>query len=130
MFRSTLRRLAEAPQHTIHSNPYKAQKEWPPDFTKLHPKYQFRLERRYRRRAKLRYSRPWWTKTVKLAASGSSFCKCPSGLSNYSWLLTTRKVILVYGVLFMDWGEMAGRDVKPFEGVSHALCGLHGIGLR
>ncbi|KAF6240688.1 hypothetical protein HO173_001360 [Letharia columbiana] len=93
-----MRRLAEAPQHTIHNNPYKAQKEWPPDFTKLHPKYQFRLERRYRRRAKLRYSRPRWTKAVKLAASGSSF------------------FILVYGVLFMDWGEMAGRDVKPFEG--------------
>ncbi|CAD6594207.1 MAG: hypothetical protein ASARMPRED_008842 [Alectoria sarmentosa] len=99
MFRSTMRRLGEAPQLTIRNNPYKAQKEWPPDFTKLNPKYQFRLERRYRRRAKLRYSRPQWTKAVKLAASGSSF------------------LILVYGVLFMDWGEMAGRDVKPFEGI-------------
>lgn len=98
MFRSTLRRLHKVPRLTARNNPYKAQKEWPPDFTKLHPKYQFRLERRYRRRSKLRYSRPWWTKSVKLAASGSSF------------------FILVYGVLFMDWGEMAGRDVKPFEG--------------
>lgn len=26
-------------------------------------------------------------------------------------------VVLIYGVLFMDWGEMAGRDVKPFAGV-------------
>jgi len=25
--------------------------------------------------------------------------------------------ILVYGVLFMDWGEMPGRDEKPFAGV-------------
>lgn len=25
--------------------------------------------------------------------------------------------VLVYGVLFMDWGEMAGRQVAPFAGV-------------
>ena len=25
--------------------------------------------------------------------------------------------MLVYGVLFLDWGEMAGRDTKPFAGV-------------
>ena len=122
MFRPTLRRLAEAPRLTLNANPYKAQKEWPPDFTKLHPKHQFRLERRYRRRAKLRYSRPRWTKAVKLAASGSSFCQCSSGLSNYFCLLIARAVILVYGVLFMDWGEMAGRDVKPFEEVRPTLC--------
>lgn len=30
-------------------------------------------------------------------------------------------VVLVYGVLFMDWGEMAGRDVKPFAGVCIAI---------
>ena len=75
MFRSSLTRLAEASQPPFLTNPYKAQKEWPPDFTKLHTKYQFHLERKYRRRAKLRYARPRWTKAVKIAASGSSLCK-------------------------------------------------------
>ena len=37
-------------------------------------------------------------------------------------LLIAHLGILVYGVLFMDWGEMAGREVKPFEGVDHIPC--------
>ena len=73
MFRSKAKQLSEAPKLTIRNNPYKARKQWPPDFSKLHPRYQFRLERRYRRRAKLRYSRPGWVRGVKLAANGSVF---------------------------------------------------------
>ena len=100
MLRPSFRRLSSAlPKLTIHNNPYKAQKQWPPDFTKLHPKHQFRFERKYRRRAKLKWARPRWVKGVKLAAWGSSL------------------FVLVYGVLFLDWGEMAGRDTKPFTGV-------------
>ncbi|CAL8580424.1 hypothetical protein XPA_006151 [Xanthoria parietina] len=67
-------------------NPYKARKPWPPDFSKLDPKYQFRLERRYRRRTKLKWIRPRWVKGVKLAQWGI----CGS--------------VFVYGILFMDWG--------------------------
>ena len=26
-------------------------------------------------------------------------------------------VVLVYGVLFMDWSEFAGREIDPFTGV-------------
>ncbi|KAL8826436.1 MAG: hypothetical protein Q9170_007404 [Blastenia crenularia] len=48
-------------------NPYKARKPWPPDFSKLDHKYQFRLERRYRRRTKLKWERPGWIRGVKLA---------------------------------------------------------------
>ncbi|KAK3173061.1 hypothetical protein OEA41_006390 [Lepraria neglecta] len=100
MLRPSFRRLSSAlPKLTIHNNPYKAQKQWPPDFTKLHPKHQFRFERKYRRRAKLKWARPRWVKGVKLAAWGSCL------------------FVLVYGVLFMDWGEMAGRDTKPFAGI-------------
>jgi hypothetical protein len=49
------------------TNPYKAQRTWPPDFARMDPKNQFRLERKYRRRSKLAYARPRWTKGVKLA---------------------------------------------------------------
>ena len=40
-------------------------------------------------------------------------------------ILITRIVILLYGVLFMDWGEMAGTNGKPFEGVSHTCLMDH-----
>ena len=79
MLRASLKRLAEAgPKLTLHNNPYKAQKQWPPDFSKLHPKHQFRFERKYRRRSKLKWERPRWVKGVKLAAWGSSLCVNPS----------------------------------------------------
>lgn len=51
----------------LAANPYKAKRTWPPDFDKLDHRYQFRLEKRYRRRAKLKYVRPTWTKVTKLA---------------------------------------------------------------
>ena len=73
MFRATLLRAAEASLGAIKtpiSNPYKAQKQWPPDFAKINPKHQFRLERRYRRRAKLKYARPQWMKYTKLLQWG------------------------------------------------------------
>jgi hypothetical protein len=47
---------------------------WPPDMTKLSPKHQFRLERKYRRRAALKYARPKWTKATKLAQGGAIAC--------------------------------------------------------
>lgn len=56
-------------------NRYKARKPWPPDFSKLDTKYQFRLERRYRRRSKLKWTRPGWIKGVKLAQWGICLCK-------------------------------------------------------
>ena len=68
MFRSTLQRMAKAPRLTVHNNPYKAQKDWPPDFSKLNPRAQFRLEKKYRRRAKLRYLPDGWVRKVKLAS--------------------------------------------------------------
>lgn len=56
-------------------NRYKARKPWPPDFSKLDLKYQFRLERRYRRRSQLKWTRPGWIKGVKLAQWGICLCK-------------------------------------------------------
>ncbi len=51
---------------TATTNPYRARKIWPPDFTTLHPKHQFHFEKTYRRRAKLKYTRPGWIKGTKV----------------------------------------------------------------
>lgn len=68
-------------QFNFENNPYKAKKIWPPDFSKLPPKYQFRLEKRYRRRAKLAWARPQWTKFTKLAQYGLSICTLTRSVS-------------------------------------------------
>lgn len=57
--------------YPLENNPYRAKRHWPPDFSQLSDKHQFRLERRYRRRTKLKWARPRWTKGVKLAQWGS-----------------------------------------------------------
>ncbi|OCK75380.1 hypothetical protein K432DRAFT_362204 [Lepidopterella palustris CBS 459.81] len=97
MLQTLIRRSSEAPRpgFNFETNPYKAKRIWPPDFSKLSPKHQFRLERRYRRRAKLAWARPRWTKAVKLAQWGSGI------------------FVLTYGVLFMDWG----REDTPFRSI-------------
>jgi len=78
MFQATLSRAAQASSSAVRTainNPYKAQKQWPPDFTKLSTKHQFRFERRYRRRAKLKWARPRWMKITKIAQWGLPSCK-------------------------------------------------------
>ncbi|OBW65654.1 hypothetical protein D6C84_03462 [Aureobasidium pullulans] len=87
MFQTLIRRAAAAPKFDFARNPYKSKRTWPPDFTKLSQKHQFRLERRYRRRAKLKWARPTWTKFVKLS----------------TW--ATISFVVVYGVLFMETDE-------------------------
>ena len=57
--------------YNFKTNPYHAKRTWPPDFSQLSAKHQFRLERRYRRRTKLKWARPGWTKGVKLAQWGA-----------------------------------------------------------
>ena len=152
MFKSTVQRLAitrgpppqqparlaidplKLPRLTIHNNPFRAKKEWPPDFSKLHPKHQFRFEKRYRRRAKLRYLPPNWVRGVKIAANSSVVCSCAlfpfpdfSSHGHGDWGLEILLidccgliVVLVFAIFFMDWGDMVGLDgeTPPFEGVS------------
>lgn len=75
MLPSAIRRAIPTKQaYDIYANPYKAKKLWPPDFSQLTQKHQFRLERRYRRRAKLKWARPGWTKATKLAQMGTIGC--------------------------------------------------------
>jgi len=64
---------------------YKARHPWPPDFSLLSQKDQFRLERRYRRRSKLKWARPRLQKAVTLAQWG--------GIA----------FVVTYGVFIADW---------------------------
>ncbi|EMR70960.1 hypothetical protein UCREL1_2008 [Eutypa lata UCREL1] len=89
MFPTFLRRLADKPliSSTIRNTQvsaaaglpntrFKLKKVWPPDFSKLSEKEQFRFERRYKRRIKLATARPRWDKIVKLAQLSSITCEC------------------------------------------------------
>ncbi|PGH02076.1 hypothetical protein GX51_04889 [Blastomyces parvus] len=89
---STSTSSSETPS-TVYINPHRAKRIWPPDISKLSPKQQFRLERKYRRRAKLKWARPTWTKWTKLV----------------QWAIIG--YVLVYCVMFMDLGEKA----NPFQ---------------
>ena len=113
MLPTLVRRAAASSKATfdIYSNPYRAKRQWPPDFTKLTAKHQFRLERRYRRRAKLKWARPRWTKGVKFAQWGG--CLCKKGPGTQIACANKQIVVLIYGVFIMDWAD----DKTPFKGV-------------
>ncbi|KAJ5759151.1 hypothetical protein N7520_006307 [Penicillium odoratum] len=78
---------------------YPPKRQWPPDMSKLSPKHQFRLERKYRRRAALKYARPKFIKMVTLA----------------QWVIIG--FVAVYAILFMNW------DTKgtPFDGIRESF---------
>lgn len=110
-----LQALQQKPELGNYLNPYRAKRSWPPDFTKLTPKHQFRLERRYKRRVKLKWARPRWTKAVKIMQLGSvvGMENLPYGLVEEAKRLTETTGVTVYGVLFMDWQQ----EHPPFQGV-------------
>ncbi|KAH9217887.1 hypothetical protein DL95DRAFT_386016 [Leptodontidium sp. 2 PMI_412] len=109
MFSTAIRRAAQPKiPFDIYTNPYKATRLWPPDFSKIDRKHQFRLERKYKRRAKLKWARPRWTKFVKIAQMSSIV------------------FIAVYGVLFLDWNQQSNPEHRPFEGIRSWFFGLTG----
>lgn len=75
MLPTLVRRTAQKGLPYALTNPYKAKRLWPPDFSKLPPKHQFRFERTYKRRSKLKWARPRWTKFVKLMQFSSISCR-------------------------------------------------------
>ncbi|KAF1991687.1 hypothetical protein K402DRAFT_131455 [Aulographum hederae CBS 113979] len=106
MLRLFTRKGNEVPTHPPYnpaSNPFQAKRTWPPDFSKLSHKQQFRLERRYKRRCKLKWARPGWTKATKLAQYGCAL------------------FVLGYGVLYMDWDKAfethRHEEELPFHGI-------------
>lgn len=62
-------------EQNVYYSPHRPKREWPPDMSKLSPKHQLRLERKYRRRAALKYARPRWVKATKLVQWGVIVCK-------------------------------------------------------
>lgn len=54
---------------------YKARRPWPPDFALLSQRDKFRLERRYRRRAKLKGARPRLQKAASIAQWSGIVCE-------------------------------------------------------
>lgn len=87
MFSTLARRAVQSPLPPRFRNPnaanlpgiysrYKPKKVWPPDFSKLSAKEQFRFERRYKRRVKLATARPTWDKYVRLAQLCSVTGRC------------------------------------------------------
>lgn len=73
------------PTRLVLSRIYTAKRPWPPDFSLLSKQHQFRLEKRYRRRCKLKWARPQLQKVVMLAQWGSAL------------------FVLGYGVFWADW---------------------------
>ncbi|KAI1417925.1 hypothetical protein F5Y13DRAFT_33274 [Hypoxylon sp. FL1857] len=99
-----LRNATMKPLTGVYNSRYKPKKVWPPDFSKLSEKEQFRFERRYKRRVKLATARPRWDKFVRLAQ------------------LFSVTFVLVYSVLFMDWNT----EKQPFQEVRDKFWGVLG----
>ncbi|KAL4751391.1 hypothetical protein BDW72DRAFT_192939 [Aspergillus terricola var. indicus] len=76
---------------------YPPKRQWPPDMSKLSPKHQFRLERKYRRRAALKYARPKWMKATKIVQWG------------------TIGFVILYALLFMEWDERGGTPLEDLR---------------
>ncbi|KAI1381189.1 hypothetical protein F4677DRAFT_119127 [Hypoxylon crocopeplum] len=113
MFPTLIRRMAELPTAPklrnatmkpltgVYNSRFKPKKVWPPDFSKLSQKDQFRFERRYKRRVKLATARPRWDKIVRLAQ------------------LFSVTSVLIYSLLFMDWNTKE----QPFQGIRDKIWG-------
>ncbi|KAI2466124.1 hypothetical protein F4781DRAFT_368408 [Annulohypoxylon bovei var. microspora] len=99
-----LRNTTRASAASLYDGPYKLKKMWPPDFSRLSPKDQFRFERRYKRRLRLAAVRPRWDKFIRLAQFFSV------------------TIVLTYTVLFMDWGK----ENNPFQGARDRFWNMFG----
>ncbi|KAJ5779331.1 hypothetical protein N7457_007051 [Penicillium paradoxum] len=90
----------------VYYSQYPPKRQWPPDMSKLSQKHQFRLERKYRRRAALKYARPKFIKAVTLG----------------QWVVIG--FVIVYSVLFMEWET----DDTPFHGIRESFfSGLRAV---
>ncbi|POS84086.1 hypothetical protein EPUL_004106 [Erysiphe pulchra] len=106
MFSSMIRRAAKNSVTPVHNKIYRSKTIWPPDFSKLDAKQQFRYERKFKRRSKLKWLRPRWVKGVKIAQ------------------FTSIVFVLVYGVLFMDLSTEGSPRHRPFAGVRNWFFGM------
>ncbi|EEH40687.2 hypothetical protein PAAG_02663 [Paracoccidioides lutzii Pb01] len=91
---------------TLSIYPFRAKRTWPPDMSKWSPKQQFRLERKYRRRAKLKWARPTWSKWTKIV----------------QWMLIG--YVLIYCVMYLDLEEKENPFLPIRDYVHKSLNGL------
>ena len=89
------RRTAVKHAITGKNNPYKARIQWPPNFSRLPHTAQFRFEKKYRRRSKLKHMNPTWIKSVKI----------------FQWVACTS--FGVYAIFFYDWPQEENSDEEP-----------------
>ncbi|OQE43652.1 hypothetical protein PENCOP_c003G02046 [Penicillium coprophilum] len=90
----------------VYYSPYQPKRQWPPDMSKLSPKHQFRLERKYRRRAALKYARPTFMKATMIG----------------QWVVIG--FVIIYAVLFMEWES----DNTPFHAIRESFfTGLRSV---
>lgn len=87
MLPTLLRRAAESAgrKFDVFTNPYRAKKVWPPDFTGLSPQAQLRFEKKYKRRLALVYARPRWDKAIKLIqlVTVTGWCRACEGFPTF-----------------------------------------------
>lgn len=77
----------ELPPFNFAMNRFKAKKHWPPNIQELTEKQQFRFERKFKRRLRLKSIKPQWHKWTKIV----------------QWNLIG--FVVVYGVLFHDFAK-------------------------
>lgn len=92
MYQLLLRLLGRAPKSDLPpfnfaANRYKARKHWPPVVRDLTEKQQFRFERKFKRRLRLKSIKPQWNKWTKIV----------------QWNMIG--FVIVYGVLFHDYAQ-------------------------
>jgi hypothetical protein len=101
----------QLPPFNFARNRFKAKKVWPPQLRELTEKQQFRFERKFKRRLRLKSIKPQWQKWTKIV----------------QWSMIS--FVLVYGVFFHDFAKdpMNPRPgEQPFKGLRAWMRGLYG----
>lgn len=100
----------QPPPFNFERNRYKAKKQWPPNFTDLTHRQQFRYERKWKRRLLLKSYKPQWQKWTKIV----------------QWSLIS--FVVVYSVFFYDFAKdpMNPRPgEQPFKGLRERMWKLY-----
>ncbi|EER39756.1 conserved hypothetical protein [Histoplasma capsulatum H143] len=104
---------------TVYINPHRAKRIWPPDVSKLSQKQQFRLERKYRRRAKLKWARPTWTKWTKLVQWAAIGCiRGGAGRTSFLRLLLGRS---------LELSRQTSKRIQGIRSIAHSKSLLVGV---
>jgi hypothetical protein len=92
-------------------NRFRAKKIWPPNLHEMTEKQQFRFERKFKRRTKLKSIKPMWNKWTKIV----------------QWSIIS--FIVVHGVLFYDFANdpmNPRKGEQPFQGLRDKMWAILG----